>query len=142
MTDTSKQSCPCPRCWPDLHVDLCGDLDCAGSCRETSIESAALDLGHSHTFRWARWSPDRELNPQYADVPDVEHAHGLIEHPRGDGSGQRCVGGIVPDTAPPHLTAGRATWHVESLDPLTLSPSILCSCGDHGFIRDGRWIPA
>lgn len=32
------------------------------------------------------------------------------------------------------------TWQVESLDPLTISPSILCSeCGSHGFIRNGRW---
>lgn len=30
-------------------------------------------------------------------------------------------------------------WTVEKLDPLTLSPSLLCSCGDHGFIREGRW---
>ena len=29
-----------------------------------------------------------------------------------------------------------------STDPLTISPSLLCRCGDHGFIREGRWIPA
>lgn len=34
-------------------------------------------------------------------------------------------------------------WHVVSADPLTLAPSLLCrSCGDHGFIRDGRWVKA
>ena len=34
-------------------------------------------------------------------------------------------------------------WRVESTDPLTVSPSILCgSCGTHGFWRDGRWISA
>ena len=34
-------------------------------------------------------------------------------------------------------------WHVDSVRPLTLSPSLLCTeCGHHGFIRDGRWIPA
>ena len=33
-------------------------------------------------------------------------------------------------------------WTVESLDPLQLSPSLLCrSCGNHGFIRGGKWIP-
>lgn len=27
--------------------------------------------------------------------------------------------------------------------PLTLSPSVLCPrCGDHGWVRDGKWIPA
>ena len=30
-------------------------------------------------------------------------------------------------------------WQVQSMDPLTLSPSILCSCGDHGFIENGKW---
>jgi hypothetical protein len=36
-----------------------------------------------------------------------------------------------------------AAWDVLSIDPLTLSPSILCrACGDHGFIRDGKWVQA
>lgn len=36
-----------------------------------------------------------------------------------------------------------ATWKVEQNEPLTLSPSILCrACGDHGFIRNGRWVRA
>lgn len=30
---------------------------------------------------------------------------------------------------------------IERADPLTISPSILCSdCGTHGFVRDGRWV--
>ncbi len=100
-----------------------------------------IDLGDGHTFRWAAWSPDRTLNPQYSDVPDCEHATGLIEHTKPDGV-TPCMGGIIPDTAPEHLIGGRPTWHVESLEPLTLSPSILCKCGDHGFIRNGQWIKA
>lgn len=32
-------------------------------------------------------------------------------------------------------------WDLVSLDPLTVSPSLLCGCGAHGFIRDGRWLP-
>jgi len=39
----------------------------------------------------------------------------------------------------------RPQWNVESFDPLTLSPSILCSpekggCGSHGYIRQGQWV--
>ncbi len=31
-------------------------------------------------------------------------------------------------------------WELVSLEPLTLSPSLLCrACGHHGFIRNGRW---
>jgi hypothetical protein len=34
-------------------------------------------------------------------------------------------------------------WHLESEEPLTISPSLLCrACGHHGFIRDGKWVPA
>lgn len=49
----------------------------------------------------------------------------------------------------------RPIWTVENLEPLTLSPSLLCThplrffredlggeCGDHGFIRDGKWVSA
>jgi len=29
---------------------------------------------------------------------------------------------------------------IEQREPLTISPSILCTdCGTHGFIREGRW---
>ena len=35
----------------------------------------------------------------------------------------------------------RWAWIVEQVEPLTVSPSILCrSCGEHGFWRDGRWV--
>jgi hypothetical protein len=34
-------------------------------------------------------------------------------------------------------------WTVNSLDPLDLSPSIACrTCGHHGFIHGGKWVPA
>ena len=34
-------------------------------------------------------------------------------------------------------------WKVEGLEPLTISPSLLCrECGHHGFIRGGQWVPA
>jgi hypothetical protein len=45
-----------------------------------------------------------------------------------------CVGGI---------TFGGTGWTLESKEPLTVSPSLLCrSCGSHGFIRDGKWVQA
>lgn len=45
-----------------------------------------------------------------------------------------CVGGI---------SFGGDGWTLESKEPLTVSPSLLCgSCGSHGFIRNGAWVPA
>lgn len=55
--------------------------------------------------------------------------------------GKWCVGWI-PFTGTA-WQAGGDTWEVQSLDPLTISPSLLCrSCGSHGFIRQGVWVPA
>jgi hypothetical protein len=35
----------------------------------------------------------------------------------------------------------QARWQVLCMEPLTLSPSLLCHCGDHGYIQGGRWEP-
>jgi hypothetical protein len=65
------------------------------------------------------------------------------EHDRADGKG-RCGGFVmldVPESEP--FRAGGPLWTVESTDPLTLSPSLLCrACGNHGWIRNGTWVPA
>lgn len=38
---------------------------------------------------------------------------------------------------------GTRGWKLEQRDPVTISPSILCmNCRHHGFIRDGKWVPA
>lgn len=38
--------------------------------------------------------------------------------------------------------ARRDGWDVISVQPLTLSPSVLCrTCLFHGYVRDGRWVP-
>lgn len=39
--------------------------------------------------------------------------------------------------------AWKTGWQVQSLDPLTLAPSVLCrKCGLHGFIQNGKWVSA
>lgn len=37
---------------------------------------------------------------------------------------------------------GRPLWKVLRENPLTLTPSVLCRCGHHGWIRGGAWHPA
>jgi hypothetical protein len=75
---------------------------------------------------------------------------GLIEHhpkPAPDSAGFDplgfyCGGYVRWDGHP------KAKHHLVSGGPgdeehLTVSPSLLCrTCGNHGFIRDGRWVPA
>jgi hypothetical protein len=56
-----------------------------------------------------------------------------------DDSWEWCAG-YVPFE---HLSRTGTVWQVESLDPLTLRPSLLCNtCNHHGFIRQGQWAPA
>jgi hypothetical protein len=65
---------------------------------------------------------------------------GLIEtHRSAEGHG---CGGSVTFDVPGAEGLGGPRWQVISLDPLHIEPSVLCSCGHHGFIREGRWIPA
>lgn len=78
----------------------------------------AVDLGEEHA---------------YTRLVDNEgNWAGILQWHRRDG--RWCVGHAMFDDGQPGTT-----WSVESRDPLTMSPSLLCSCGDHGWIRDGRW---
>lgn len=101
-----------------------------------------LDLGFGHTASFFAWCPDRDLNPQDADRPDIDRAGLFVAHP--DPAGGECKSAIHFDLpGAEHLADGGHRWTVESWEPLTVAPSLLCRrCGDHGFIRDGRWVPA
>lgn len=101
------------------------------------------DIGHGVSIDYVSWCPDRELNPQYDGTPDIARYGLLITHPTPDGS-DMCVGFVTFDRpATRMITPDTPMWTVESESPLTLSPSVLCRlCGHHGFIREGRWVPA
>lgn len=101
------------------------------------------DLGNGHWMSFVSWKPDRKLNPQYDGIPDVEK-YGLIYiHPCHDGKGY-CCGSIAFDNEVSRtIESGRPRWKVESWEPFTISPSLLCrTCNSHGFIRDGKWVDA
>ena len=98
-----------------------------------------MDLGHGHTLQFTSWSPDRELNPQYDGIPDIPKIGAIVD------TGNGCENSIMFDLPGVREVIGpdRPVWQVQSWEPLTLSPSLLCPlCGDHGFIREGRWVPA
>lgn len=100
-----------------------------------------IDLGDGHIGEFEGWAPDRELNPQSAHLPDVERYGMTIHHTSPAGS--PCAGFVTfAGDVQREVSPASAAWTVESWDPLTLSPSVLCSCGDHGFIREGRWVRA
>ena len=103
-----------------------------------------LDLGGGVFASFTKWSPDRDLNPQYDGIPDIEKCGLFYIHPRPDGNGY-CVGGIHFDGEIHRkvFLEDRSRWQVESFEPLTISPSLLCkSCNSHGFIKQGKWVKA
>lgn len=64
----------------------------------------------------------------------------LVWHPHPSTPGGIHAGGVLFDTEAGQATQRNAAhWHLVSRDPLHIEPSVLCSCGDHGFIRNGRW---
>ncbi len=94
-----------------------------------------IDLGCDHSLRFQPFAPGAD-----SGLPEVER-YGAHVHHQKPGGGD-CVGFIVFAGLPPEIATGGPAWDVESWEPLTLSPSLLCSCGDHGFVRAGRWVPA
>ncbi len=102
-----------------------------------------IDLGSGHSLRFFAFAPDRDLNPnpQYVDLPDNDRIGGIIQHAKPDGSA--CEGSIWFDCPQVRRCFSRhPRWSVESWEPLTCSPSFLCHCGDHGYIRGGKWVSA
>lgn len=90
---------------------------------------------------------DHEWIIRYVDQGGT--CNGVIElHEKADGT--ICGGSVMfalpyGASAVPRSEGVTPKWKVESLDPLTLSPSVLCSpelggCGHHGFIQGGRWV--
>lgn len=95
-------------------------------------QSLAVWLDDDHAVTWTVAHSDRQING------------GLLWHRVPENSLSAtpgwCVGGFC--TRQEGNTAGVPIWDLESIDPITLSPSILCGCGHHGFIKNGKWVQA
>ncbi len=102
-------------------------------------EPGDLDLGRDRWLRWLSLSNDAA---EVAGIPPTDRFGALVLH-RNPTTGERCMGGVrFPSETQRLVDPHSATWTVESWEPLTLSPSLLHSCGDHGFVRAGRWVAA
>jgi hypothetical protein len=90
-----------------------------------------IDLGDGHTLHFVSYEGDERAGANvYHKKPDGSECGGFIAFSGGKWASEFKENPI-------------ATWDVQSFDPLTCSPSLLCrACGDHGFIRGGRWVKA
>lgn len=102
--------------------------------------------------KWPFTDPDMQMNElghemYWTRVVDSEGRWiGILEWheceaAQNDSDAGVSAGGVNFDSAPDFVKGAR--WQVQSEDPLTIHPSILCkTCGLHGFIQQGRWVPA
>lgn len=84
-----------------------------------------LDLGDGHSLRWVENSIGKRIGA-------------IIAHERDDDADCICEGTVWFDGS--HT----ANWTLEAAadGAVTLSPSIACHCGDHGWVRSSRWVRA
>lgn len=78
-----------------------------------------MDIGAGHRYRMV-----------YQDGTAV-----ALDEVHRSGTGNPCAGWIPFTGRGTHSV----TWDLVSETPLTLSPSLLCSCGEHGYIRNDTW---
>lgn len=99
--------------------------------------------GHQHYW-------DMRCTPIGPEVCLQETVHGADEHLAGYhfchekvGGGPRCVGGVNVDTDIPERKAFWTQTGSLTGGDLTLTPSILCTNDQyHGFVQQGKWVPA
>lgn len=108
-----------------------------------------LELGLGYSARFATYKDSGIVVTAIVTGP----AGGCCKHAHWDDK-TLCTGALSVEGAPPELVrkqdgSMRPIWLCSSVEPLTLSPSIRCSCdvdeagvGQHGFITAGRWVNA
>lgn len=85
---------------------------------------------------WRLLDDDHAYRVGTAEVDGVVEQQGVWEAHRTP-SGDVCVGWAQ------WIGPGDRNWRLISLDPLHIEPSLLCrTCGNHGYIHDGKWVPA
>ncbi len=91
----------------------------------------------------ALWLDDDNAVMFIVDVATDQPCGGILYHRRAvvENGFTYCAAGFYWQQ-PSTYKRPVINWQLESLDPLTLSPSLLCGCGYHGFIKQGKWIPA
>jgi hypothetical protein len=89
-----------------------------------------LDIGDDHSLEFREWQGDTM-------------AIVVCHHLRPDGSACMHNAPIKGGAWDREFDGHIESWDLMQRDPLTIAPSLACrACGDHGFIRDGKWVRA
>lgn len=93
-------------------------------------EKFDVDLGDGHWIQWTKY--------------DGERCGGIIYHLTNKTETGMCAGSFwIAGSNALGAFPNRPVWTFTGTDQVpTLSPSFLCHCGDHGFVRDGKWVRA
>jgi len=94
------------------------------------MSNHVIELGDNHTIEFTSYKGDDRAGAIVTHLtPEGKLCEGSISF-RGHSWVAEFKSGI-PD----------ASWELVSDNPVTLSPSLACRvCGDHGFIREGKWV--
>lgn len=89
-----------------------------------------ISLGHGHWLQWTEFQGVR--------------CGGVIRHLDSKAESGLCAGSFWTDDRYNKACGTKhAIWMLTgAADAPTLSPSFMCHCGDHGWVRDGKWVPA
>jgi hypothetical protein len=94
-------------------------------------ETIELDLGDGHSLTWTRYGGER--------------VGGVIKHTTDKTKTGFCEGAfwIRGNTFNREQNRPSAEWDMTgTFEVPSLTQSFLCHCGDHGYIREGRWVKA
>jgi len=106
--------------------------------------SEVYDIGNDHFMSFYGWNPDDlpgNVELYGYPLPDIEMAAVCVSHPhRVTGKECQSIASLRHPEEPRFQHP--VMWDVQdwNIENFTMSPSILCECGDHGFIQQGRWV--
>lgn len=100
------------------------------------------DWPHDEPDGWTDLGGEHLIRAVVEDVDGSTRPAGWLEYHR-DPTGEWCGGFLSRLGSRIQVEDGRPAWMVVLEEPLTLTPSVLCTtCGSHGWVVEGRWVPA
>ncbi len=128
---------------------------------QPSVDSAGEPVYPLNEKDWEPLGSEHWIR-RHGDSEEPRTEVGFVVLHKNPTTGRWCMGGITYDIPQAQRFRSRKAdgtlthvWQLVSLHPIHVEPSLLCkapmppgddgqprSCGDHGFVRGGVWVPA